>query len=970
MKTQPLAYQTDVLIAGGGLCALPMAKRLARMGLRVLIVEATTSLCHEITRTLRYFAPESALNSATAERYFPGAYMAGQSAGGEVPLHPDALKRGAEDFLLSCGVKILYNLQLCTCENTGEGWHVVLGGKGGLFHAHVKVLLDCTENNITADLLPAVLRTSVLQPRYRQQQVTRCLEYTGLTGPISGTLAVPEPLRVMCGESVKLHPGAYDRNHGYIEVSVNCEQAANRRLDDDMDTEYTARRVSLDVCARLRQQTETLREGQICMAAKQVARLEPLDPMALLRDTEKLAAEFTEDSALGGTCLCIHNQRSKEEVSVRPSDQVVDIAVAGGGPAGAPAAWAAASRGAAVHLYDMNDELGGAGTSGAVRWYWFGLRRGFTRLIDERTGDWEDRLGWRRSFYAWGKDDGWSTELKAMALWELCHEAGVTVNLGCFIVDALVSKNKLTGLVVSTPYGLISPKCLMALDCTGDGDLAAFSGVPVIYGNQRDQMTLWAAYAPLKAPMQYAGDFSTTVAVDDPLDRTRFILSERRRTGISSEHSFDHADYLAPRESRHMAGAYTISLEDQLLQRFYPDTIAVAFSNNDPKGISTADVMNIGLLPPNLMIRIPYRSLLPEKIDGLLVACRAISCTHDASCAVRMQDDMQNVGGAAGFAAAICVARNTQPRMVPLDQLQSCLLDIGTLTASDLQPAQMPLALSDAVNKIATGNGMQWGWQDLQEKTLDPDPVALICSAPAPQAVPLLLAKKKSTAVGPARLLLDRLLVFHNCAEGLDGVLAEIGRSLRDGLPGRQNVKAQQILPDHNMMPETAFLLHNLAFCRTRRVLTAVSSVVDRLCDEALDFTDNTKGYFYYFHGVAYCAERLCFPEFVPMIKKLLMLDVLQNTQKSAFIERSVVPERLAYLALILNRALACCGNVDGYRGLIAFLADKRAILKRCARQELKRLMGKDFGYNETDWQNDLATTGSLPVMPWQDPIV
>jgi hypothetical protein len=32
--------------------------------------------------------------------------------------------------------------------------------------------------------------------------------------------------------------------------------------------------------------------------------------------------------------------------------------------------------------------------------------------------------------------------------------------------------------------------------------------------------------------------------------------------------------------------------------------------------------------------------------------------------------------------------------------------------------------------------------------------------------------------------------------------------------------------------------------------------------------------------------------------------------------------------------------------------------------------MGKDFGYNETDWQNDLATTGSLPVMPWQDPIV
>ncbi|MEM7023207.1 MAG: FAD-dependent oxidoreductase [Pseudomonadota bacterium] len=78
---------------------------------------------------------------------------------------------------------------------------------------------------------------------------------------------------------------------------------------------------------------------------------------------------------------------------------------------------------------------------------------------------------------------------------------------------------------------------------------------------------------------------------------------------------------------------------------------------------------------------IPYRSMLPLGLEGLLVACRAMSMTHDAHNQFRMQRDMQRIGEAAGLAAALTIRDEVSLRQVPMVELQQLLMESGALGA-------------------------------------------------------------------------------------------------------------------------------------------------------------------------------------------------------------------------------------------------------------------------------------------------
>jgi hypothetical protein len=66
-------------------------------------------------------------------------------------------------------------------------------------------------------------------------------------------------------------------------------------------------------------------------------------------------------------------------------------------------------------------------------------------------------------------------------------------------------------------------------------------------------------------------------------------------------------------------------------------------------------------------------------VDGLILACRAISMTHDAYIQFRMQRDMQRIGEAAGIAAALSVSQDVVPRDLDVGLLQAKLLESGAL---------------------------------------------------------------------------------------------------------------------------------------------------------------------------------------------------------------------------------------------------------------------------------------------------
>ncbi|MDP7309376.1 MAG: hypothetical protein QF405_17155, partial [Roseibacillus sp.] len=81
--------------------------------------------------------------------------------------------------------------------------------------------------------------------------------------------------------------------------------------------------------------------------------------------------------------------------------------------------------------------------------------------------------------------------------------------------------------------------------------------------------------------------------------------------------------------------------------------------------------------------------------------------------------------------------------------------------------------------------------------------------------------------------------------------------------------------------------------------------------------------------------------------------------------------ERLALLELIIGRALARSGSVDGLEILVEYLDDARAILTEFAHTTLIKITEKDFSKNKQEWSawiNAFATDFKpVPIMERMD---
>jgi len=127
---------------------------------------------------------------------------------------------------------------------------------------------------------------------------------------------------------------------------------------------------------------------------------------------------------------------------------------------------------------------------------------------------------------------------------------------------------------------------------------------------------------------------------------------------------------------------------------------------------------------------LPLRSLVPEKIDGLLGAQKNLGFSSIVSAAVRLHDQSMMVGQAAGATAAVCLRHGKQPRQVPasaelLAEVRSGLcsrLDRGVPQAlwpfRDLEPAHPAF---EAVNLLAIRRGLPSQREDID---FQPEPPA------------------------------------------------------------------------------------------------------------------------------------------------------------------------------------------------------------------------------------------------------
>lgn len=193
-------------------------------------------------------------------------------------------------------------------------------------------------------------------------------------------------------------------------------------------------------------------------------------------------------------------------------------------------------------------------------------------------------------------------------------------------------------------------------------------------------------------PDEVTVNMTRVVDIDplDPDDLTRAEVEARRQVMqvakffCSSVPGFEHARIAATgtqigiRESRRIVGRYTLTRDDVLQARHFEDAVArsaypIDIHNPSGKGTTTQR------LAPGASYEIPYRCLVPVDREGLLVAGRCISTTHEALASTRLTPTVMTLGQAAGTAAAIACERDLRPSEIDTGELRKRLIRDGVV---------------------------------------------------------------------------------------------------------------------------------------------------------------------------------------------------------------------------------------------------------------------------------------------------
>jgi hypothetical protein len=132
------------------------------------------------------------------------------------------------------------------------------------------------------------------------------------------------------------------------------------------------------------------------------------------------------------------------------------------------------------------------------------------------------------------------------------------------------------------------------------------------------------------------------------------------------------------RESRRIVGEYTLTRDDVLQARHFDDAVARSaypIDIHNPSGSGTATQR----LPEGQSYEIPYRCMVPAQVDGLLVAGRCISTTHEALASTRLTPTVMSLGQAAGTAAALAKQTSRRLRTIDTQRLRTMLMADGVL---------------------------------------------------------------------------------------------------------------------------------------------------------------------------------------------------------------------------------------------------------------------------------------------------
>ena len=408
-----------------------------------------------------------------------------------------------------------------------------------------------------------------------------------------------------------------------------------------------------------------------------------------------------------------------------------DVLVLGSGPSGFAAAYTAAKHGARVILAEQSGEVGGISTSGLMS-HWTGscgsplYAEILRRSAAKNEGEQKDRITITID----------PEKLKTLYL-EMLDEAGCGLMLYTFAEDAICDGNRVLGSEAVNKSGRYSIYAKITVDATGDGDIAARAGAAFTLGRENDGKmqpatlmfkvggvdcgravflhsfeSTWEtekgelqalAREHLPYPAGHLLTYETTLpgvvtcnmtnAIDidgtRAEDLTRATLVCRRQMedivrflrefvpGYENCFLLSSASLIGIRETRHFKGKYTLTEQDILSARVFDDyVVRDAHFNFDVHNLTGSGLDKTGVqhkFAQKKGYTIPYRCLLPEDRENLLLCGRNISGTHMAHSNFRVMPICVGIGEAAGAAAALAVRQNCAPSRISAAQIREAV---------------------------------------------------------------------------------------------------------------------------------------------------------------------------------------------------------------------------------------------------------------------------------------------------------
>jgi hypothetical protein len=303
-----------------------------------------------------------------------------------------------------------------------------------------------------------------------------------------------------------------------------------------------------------------------------------------------------------------------------------------------------------------------------------------------------------------------------VAVLDALDEAGCNYLVHTRAIEAVVEGDRIAGVVVATKRGPAVVRAKAIVDCTGDADVAYYAGAETMKevgslspmtlclnltnvtnqqvrkANMRDIARKAKKKYPLipngwglgkvsnsssfyinHAGTRDLGQFDAT----DPVQRTQAECQSRRQAlqmtlamrefggeELKDIELIGTGTQMGVRETRRVKGPYILTEEDALAGRKFDDVIAWR-----------SGFLDIGFVRLSKMKihDVPYRAILPARLEGLLMAGRCISATHVAASAGKSMGNCVATGHAAGLAAAMSAKKQCLPRELKVGQLQDAL---------------------------------------------------------------------------------------------------------------------------------------------------------------------------------------------------------------------------------------------------------------------------------------------------------